>query len=197
MDIPRRGVLAALAAAASLGTLCAAAGPAAASDAPQCWNAEVWARPDVARTFELYCPRAERIELVTEPTASRFEGLVRGESFRFRLTPEASAPEHDTFTVRLTGLGGSREQQIAITNVPLDRNTPPRCEPVSVAQRTPGAAPVAVDFFVACRDDEHDDLTLHGSGPGTHLNAPVSVDGGTEQEREPLLALPADDRVRR
>ena len=185
MNIPRE-VLAALAAAASLGTLCAAAGPAAASDAPQCWNAAVWARPDIARTFELFCPRAERIELVTEPTASRFEGLVRGESFTFRLTPEAGAPEHDTFTVRLTGLGGSREQEIAITNVPLDRNTPPRCEPVSVAQRTPGTAPVAVDFLVACRDDEHDDLTLRGSGPGTHLTAPVSVDGGTDRSANPF-----------
>lgn len=178
MNIPRRGVLAALAAAASLGSLLAVAGPATASDdPPQCWNAAVWARPELARTFELYCPRAERIELVTEPTASRFEGLVRGEWFKFRLTPEADAPEHDVFTVRLTGLGGSREQEIAITNVPPDRNTAPFCEPVSVAQRTPGTAPVSLFFFVWCDDAEHDGFEIRGGAPGAH-SAPVSEEGG-------------------
>jgi hypothetical protein len=175
MAFRRRGAFAT--AAAVIGAVLASAGPAPAAEAPRCWNPAVWARPDIARTFELYCPRAERIELVTQPTASRFEGLVRGESFKFRLTPEADAPQRDSFTIRLTGLGGSQEQDIAITNVPLSQNSPPACEPVSVAERTPGTAPVRLFFFVACDDPDHDGFEINGSGPGTHAN-PVTEAGG-------------------
>jgi hypothetical protein len=177
MALPRRITLA-LAIAALLGGLLALAGPAAAAEPPSCWNTEVWARPGLTREYQLYCPRTERVEVVAEPHGTRFEGLVNGASLKFRLTPDADAPEHDTFTLRLTGPGGSSDEDVRVTNVPLSQNTAPRCEPASTGQRTDGLTAVALEFHVLCWDDEHDDYTLYGNGPGTHLDAPLHNDGG-------------------
>jgi hypothetical protein len=159
--------------------LLAGAGPASAVSPPTCWNAAVWARPGTARTVELYCPRNEHAEVAAGPESSQLE-LLRsdGELLQVRLTPTATAPEHETFTLHLSGPAGPADQIVQVTNVPLSRNTPPRCEPVTIAQRTSGAAPVSIEMHVRCQDDEHDDYTLSGSGPGTHLDAPLQVAGG-------------------
>ena len=98
---------------------------AAAAEPPRCWNPDVWARADVTRTYELYCPRTVDAELLSAPAKTLFEGLVQGEQLKFRLTPQADAPEHDELRLRLTGAGGSTDQVIAITNVPLSTNTAP------------------------------------------------------------------------
>ena len=175
----RRRIAALALAIASLATgLLATAVPASAAEAPQCWNTQVWARAEITRTYQLYCPRTDNVEVLSEPRDSLFEGLVQGENVKFRLTPEATAPEHDEFTLRLTGPGGSTDAVVRVHNVPLTRNTPPRCDPVSQAQRTPGTVPVAIEFHVLCWDDEHDDYTLYGNGPGTHPDAPLHNDGG-------------------
>ena len=161
-----------LIAAVAVGGLLLTALPASAAEAPMCWNPDVWARPGITRTYELYCPRTDDVEVVSQPHDTRFEGLVLNQAVRFRLTPAASAPEHDTLTLRLTGPGGTTDQVVAVTNVPLSVNTPPRCDPVSTAQRTNGLAPAAIEFHVWCTDDEHDEYTLYGNGPGTHPDAP-------------------------
>jgi hypothetical protein len=172
----RRTVATALAAALAGALL--TAGSAGAAEAPGCWNAEVWARPGLTRTYELYCQRVDTIEVVAEPHATRLEGLAQGTMLKFRLTPDADAPELDTFTLKLTGPGGSRDETVSIHNVPLSRNTAPRCEPASVAQRTGGQVPEAVSFHVLCWDTEHDDYTLYGGGPGSFPDAPLHNDGG-------------------
>ena len=181
----QRAVRAGALAAALLGGLLVSAAPAAAAETPRCWNPEVWARPDVTRTYELYCPRTVDVELLSAPTKTLFEGLVQGEQVKFRLTPQADAPEHDELKLRLSGAGGSTDQVIAITNVPLTTNTPPRCDPASAAQRSDGVAPVAVAFYVVCWDDEHDDYTLYGNGPGSHPLAPLRNAGGSASQSVP------------
>jgi hypothetical protein len=172
--------------AALLAGMLAGAVPAAAAEPPTCWNPEVWARPDVTRTYELYCPRTVDVELVSAPTSTRFEGLVQGERVKFRLTPQADAPEHDELRLRLTGAGGSTDQLIAITNVPVTTNTAPRCDPASAAQRSDGMAPVTIAFYVVCWDDEHDDYTLYGNGPGSHPLAPLHNAGGSGGQSVPM-----------
>ncbi len=154
------------------GCLLVVAAPAAAVDAPACSGTEVWARPGVTRTYTLNCQRTERIELVSGPTASQFEGLDQGDALKFRLTPDTAAPADDELTLRLTGPGGSDDAVVTIHNVPLSVNTPPRCTPVDVAQRTGGVVPEPINFVVSCQDDEHDDYTIYGNGPGTHPDAP-------------------------
>lgn len=179
-------ILRALTALAALsGALLGAVPPALAVEPPTCWNAEVWARAEVTRTYSLYCPRTERVVVLQEPTASRFEGLVQGESVRFRLTPELGAPERDELVLRLSGAGGDTDLSVVINNVPPTRNTPPRCQPVSTARRTSGSAPEALAFHVLCWDDEHDDYTLHGGGPGRHLDAPLLNAGGESGQTVP------------
>jgi hypothetical protein len=169
------------------GAAVAIAGPAAAATPPACWNAELWARPGSARTVELYCPRSEHAEIAAGPASAQLE-LLRsdGELIELRLTPTAAAPEHDSFTLHLTGAAGDADQIVQVTSIPLSRNTPPRCDPVTVAQRTSGAAPVPIEMHVLCRDDEHDDLTLTGSGPGTHIDAPLHVAGGGTSVESPF-----------
>lgn len=130
----------------------------------------------MTRQYELYCPRTDAVELISEPQDSVFSGLVQGEYVRFRLTPAASAPENDEFTLRLTGPGGVTDEVIEVTNVPLSRNTAPRCQPVSEAKRTDGSAPVAIEFHVWCHDEEGDRYTLYGGGPGTHTDSPFAWD---------------------
>src|SRR5687768_9078820 len=118
--------LRAAAVAAVLIGMLAGAAPASAAEAPACWNPEVWARPGMTHSYQLYCPRTERVVVLSEPHNSRFEGLVEGESVKFRLTPDADAPRSDSFTLGLTGPGGTTEQVIAVQNTPLSENTAPR-----------------------------------------------------------------------
>jgi len=98
----------------------AAAAPASAAAPPACWNASLWARPDTPRTFELYCPRSEHATVAAGPQSARLELLqADGEMLFVRLTPEATAPERDSFTLRLTGPAGAADQVVQITNIPL------------------------------------------------------------------------------
>jgi hypothetical protein len=170
---------------AALGVLLAVA-PGASAAPPTCWNAAVWARPGMARTVELYCPRTEHAVLAVAPHASRAELVGQGERMQLRLEPELGAPEHDTLTLHLSGGTGDADQDVSITNVPLSENTAPRCDPVSESERTTGTEPVAIKFHVACRDAEHDDVTLHGSGPGTHVDSPLTIAGGTATSSPPF-----------
>jgi hypothetical protein len=172
---------AAIAAATLIGLLAWTASASAATP-PQCWNPEIWARPGLTRSFSLYCPGTEHVEVVSEPQRSRFEGLVQGETVKFRLTPDADVPEHDELILRLTGPGGSTDQVIAVTNVPLTQNTAPVCQPASVAQRTNGTSAATVAFAFSCSDEDHDDFTLYGNGPGTFGEVPMHVDGGLSTE---------------
>jgi hypothetical protein len=183
MALASRIAILALACGAALAT----AGPAAAVSPPTCWNAELWARPGSARTVELYCPRNEHAAVSADPASAQLD-LLRsdGELIELRLTPAAAAPEHDSFTLHLSGPAGDADQVVQVTSIPLSTNTAPRCDPVTVAQRTSGAAPVAIEMHVLCRDDEHDDLTLTGSGPGTHVDAPLYVAGGGSSVESPF-----------
>ncbi len=79
MALRRRIAALALAIASLAAGLLATAVPASAAEAPQCWNAEVWARAEITRTYQLYCPRTEKVEVMSEPQDSLFEGLVQGD----------------------------------------------------------------------------------------------------------------------
>ncbi|HEX4344176.1 MAG TPA: hypothetical protein VHZ31_01310 [Solirubrobacteraceae bacterium] len=167
----------ALVAVAVAGAALAFAGPAQAVDPPSCDATTIWARPGIAHVHELSCWGVDSVELASPPQHARLEGLVLSYEVKFRLTPDASSPEDDAFTLHLTGQGGTTDQVIHIDTVPLSRNTPPHCYPVSVAQRTSAATPTLVGFEVSCLDDEHDDFTIYGGGPGTHPDAPLFDDG--------------------
>ena len=70
-----------------LGALLASASPALAADKPSCWNGEVWARPDVTRSYELYCPRTDSVQLLTGPEDSLLEDLAATVRAASRSTP--------------------------------------------------------------------------------------------------------------
>ena len=103
----------------------------------------------------------------------------RASALKFRLTPDAvGARARQACTLRLTGPGGSsRRRSCTIHNVPLSVNTPPRCNPVNVAQRTSGLAPEPVAFNVWCCDDEHDELHAVRQRARHASYAPLTLDG--------------------
>ena len=101
--------------------LLASAAPAAAVSPPSCWNAAVWARPGTARTVELYCPRNEHAQVTVGPASSQLELLrSEGELLELRLTPTATAPEHESFTLRLSGPAGDADQVVQVHERPAE-----------------------------------------------------------------------------
>jgi Bacterial Ig domain len=161
--------------------LLAAAAPASATPTPHC-DSEVWSRPGLERTLDIVCFDTDKVRIAEQPAGAVVTGdHFDGWSFRFRLATGAAPPATDRLVLDLDGGAGPARHTVTIHNIPLSQNTPPRCDPVDTAQRSDGLHPAVVVFNVFCWDDEHDDFTLNGSGPGTHLDAPLVVHNGRDQ----------------
>ena len=74
--------------------------------------------------------------------------------------------------------GGSTTQRVTVHVTPRAQNTPPLCEPASAAMRTDGNEPATIETHLYCWDYENDTFVLNGGGPGQHLDAPFTVEGG-------------------
>lgn len=152
-------------------------GPAHAAE-PVC-EGDVWSRPGLERTVEVRCLNASRVRVAEQPAHGTVTALgYNGWVVAFRLVTSATAPARDQLVLELDGSSGSVEATVPIINVPLEQNTPPRCQPVNTARRTAGTGPEIVEFYPFCWDEEHDDFTLYGSGPGIHLDAPRLIRDG-------------------
>ena len=158
-----------------------AAPSANATAAPDCWSPESWDRPGIERPHELYCKRTDAVELATGPehgtlTALRFDSVSQLVRWRFR--PDDDATAEDGFELRVSGPGGSTTQRVTVHVTPRAQNTPPLCEPASAAMRTDGNEPATIETHLYCWDYENDTFVLNGGGPGQHLDAPFTVEGG-------------------
>jgi hypothetical protein len=163
----------------SLVSLLAIAAPAAASS-PYCVHDRVTVRPDRDRAIELDCGFVSDARLGSAPGHGTVSDLrVEAGQVRWTHRADPGAPAEDAMTLELSGDGVTTVHELAIEVIPLSRNTAPVCDPVQVARRGPGDAPVEVSFFARCRDAEHDRLEMEGAGPGTFTFAPPIVAGGT------------------
>jgi hypothetical protein len=147
--------------------------------APSCWNPELWARPGIERTHELHCEFVESVVIATQPEHGAVDEVTwDGWTARLRYRPELDAPSTDSVELALTGPGGSATAKLTIHVVPLSENTAPSCTPIADAQRSDGTAPVEFQLSALCSDAEHDGMTLHGAGPGVHVDDPTVIRGG-------------------
>ena len=165
----------------SVAILGAFSSTAAASATPECFMPDFWDRPGIERTHELNCQRASSAEVTSGPAHGSLTGFAfddENQLATWRFRPDADAPAEDAFTVRLAGPAGTVTQRVAIHVVPREQNTAPHCGPATAAQRTNGTAPAVVAFDLFCWDDENDTMVINGSGPGQHLDAPQTINGG-------------------
>src|SRR4051812_13612840 len=159
------------------------AGSASAAEPPACWQNDAWARPGIQRSYVLYCPPTDAVSVVSAPDHVAVSGVsIVGDVLHLTLLPDADAAQEETLQVHLSGPAGEATVPIHIHVVPLDQNTAPACQPVALAERTDGTGPAVLEFHISCSDPEHDDYTLDGGGPGTHLDAPKLVRPAAVQE---------------
>jgi len=178
---PRNGIRALRLTLASMAGACVLAPAALAADPPQCNEGAFFDRPGVERSHELYCSRLGSVELAGGPahgTLSELRAAPISRMVTWRYRADMDAPEADSFVVRVSGPTGSVLHTVAIQVTPRARNTPPQCGPQVEALRTDGTAPAELLFHLYCWDYENDTITYDGGGPGTHLDAPYTVDGG-------------------
>src|SRR5829696_2724566 len=165
----------------SVGILGALASTASASATPECFMPDFWDRPGIERPHELNCQRVSTAEIAGDPAHGHLTGFAfddENQLATWRYRPDADAPADDAFTLRLTGPAGTTTQRGAIHVTPLAQNSAPHCGPAAEAQRTAGTAPAVVAFDLLCWDDENDTMVIDGGGPGEHLDAPQTIDGG-------------------
>ncbi len=155
--------------------------PAQAATPPRCEN-DGWSRPGLTRTSKIYCSNSERVRVVEQPSHGRVTGEhFDGYYFRYTLTTHDSAPQTDEFVLEMDGPAGPSREVVRVTNVPLKENTPPRCERVETALRTSGTERAEVEYDANCWDEERDDMTIYGAGPGQHLHSPMAVHNGINE----------------
>lgn len=156
---------------------------------PRCNEPEVYARPGVNRAFAMACFYTDRFELVRGPEHGELTELRPRDDWylgvEWRYEPNDDGSLADGFTIRLHGPGGAREHRVAIRIKPRSQNSPPQCYPVTASQRTDGLAPVTLDMHVDCWDPDYDEVTIEGGGPGTHLDSPKAMPGGTSGREVP------------
>ena len=155
--------------------------PAAALAAPppSCSPDRLWARPGVERGYYVFCEHATAVTLSRPPAHGRLTGFTwLGDDARWRYRPDPGAPAADSLELTATGPGGTVVDTVEVTVVPLAQNTAPSCLPLADARRSDGMTPVEFVFYTQCSDAEHDALTLHGGGPGVHLDDPSQLPGG-------------------
>ena len=136
---------------------------------PKCLYDEIWGRRGLERRHRIVCLRTDRVTLAEAPEHGELTKL--GEpayDLYFSFRPDDDAPENDRFVLELEGPGGTRRHAIDVRVTPDEINTPPHCDPVEIAKRTLGLARERLYFNVMCRDNEHDDFTVAGGGPGEH-----------------------------
>ena len=182
----------------ALALLLTAAASASASSPPECWNADVAARPGLERAYSLPCWRMTSGEVVAGPsggTLTQLEVDSAADEVRFHYEPDAGTTDDDAATLRLTGPAGSTDVTVAIDVVPLSQNSPPHCDPVDEAQRSDGADPVTLSFHVFCWDPDRDSMTVEGGGPGQHLDSPTVIAGGHNSVEAPFGATAPPPRT--
>jgi hypothetical protein len=154
-----------------------------ACEPPECWYDTIHARPGLARDYRIWCHRMDSAKLAAPPKHGQLTDLRYGAGgdVRWRYRPDDDAPADDFFVLAIDGPTGTLQHRVRVVVTPRDVNTPPRCDPVEVAERTTGLVPPDLHLFVACYDEEHDAMTIEGGGPGTHaepVHKPSEPTGG-------------------
>ncbi|HEX8120117.1 MAG TPA: hypothetical protein VF549_02520 [Solirubrobacteraceae bacterium] len=167
------------------GALAGVPSPAAAQDdcgdatgcaVPQCNENHIDARPGIERAYRLNCWPKDSFSLAEGPQHGTLTELHdEWGTITWHYRADDDAPRDDAFVLEVKGPNGTIHHRIDVTITPLDVNTPPKCDPVEIAERTLGLAPVELGFFVQCWDDQGDAFTIDGGGPGEHLDAPRDV----------------------
>ena len=150
--------------AAVLVSLGPAAPPAIAGDPPTCWPTDVRTRPGTARFHHVTCFDFTSVTVVQQPTHGH-AGTIEPRTYGLavRLTIDADAPREDSFTLRVTGRGGSVDVPVPITVTPVSENTAPVCSPLEFALRTSGTQREVVELRnLICQDNEHDPVVVNG-----------------------------------
>jgi len=140
---------------------------------PQCWPQAVRARPGLTRSFGVSCTNLESARLLQAPehvSISNVEGTAY--ALRFDARPDDSAGRFGEAVFEIAGNGKTAEVRVSIEVVPQSENTPPVCSGSPVQRRTDGATTVVLELPVSCWDNEWDEFTMEGGGPGVHLDSP-------------------------
>jgi hypothetical protein len=163
----------------ALAALAALTPAALAAPPPTCSPTQLWARPGIERGYAVSCDHTDTVTLTRAPAHGQLGSFVwDGEWARLRYTPAAGAPDTDSLELVASGPGGSVAATVTFHVIPLSENTAPSCSSLADARRSDGQGPVEFTLYPQCSDAEHDALTVHGGGPGVHLDEPAAIAGG-------------------